>query len=161
MYSAKRFVSFFLLLFVFGIFIETYENVAEARGRGRAFGRQARSGGGRRRVRQARVRRNNGGQRRVVRNNDIFGLDIQPVNAFSNLALDPTGDLQRLALFNNIAINRNGQLFELNNGNILDPRQQLLLNGNQVFGGVNFGLQNDTINQLQLLNALGDFRTLR
>ncbi len=115
---------FFLIIFVLGFILECIPQEAEARGRGRAFGRRGVQRGAVRRVNRNRgfVRRNNVGRARiVVRNNDIFGLDQEPVNAFSSLALNPFGQLQPIVNANGqvvsgLATDGTGRFFAVNNG---------------------------------------------
>jgi hypothetical protein len=165
--SSRNLVKFLLLIFVFSLFVETTQNTAEARGLRGLFGRKAKGGkgGGGKRVAKGKKNKNKNvarnQNRNRNRNNDNFNLDIQPVNLFSNLNIDPTGDLQRLALFNNFAVNRNGQFFELNNGNIQDVRQPIVLSNGQVIGGALGALSPSSLDQVRLMNELGDFRTLR
>lgn len=165
-----QWTKFFLFTFFFCLFLEMVPEEAEAarRRRGRAFGRRNVRAGVQRRARVARgVRRGRGrvvarNRNRNFNNNDIFGLDLEPVNAFSNLALDPTGDLQRLQAFSNLAVNRNGQLVEVFNGNnLLSTRQPLVLFNGQVIGGAFGGVLPETAQQIRLLNETGNFGLLR
>lgn len=136
---AKRSSSILLFLFLFNFLLECIPQEAEARGR-RSFGRRVASRGAVRRVNQNRgvVRRNVGIARRNFRNNnDLFGLDQEPVNVFSSLALNPFGQLQPLVdgrgnVISGVATDGSGRFFAVNRG----------LSSNVIGLNRNFGVNN-------------------
>lgn len=161
MVQSRSRAGFLFVIFLLAVFLECVPQDAHARrGRRGAFGRRVarnqprRRVGGRRAVAQ---RRNNGGNRRVANNNNNRN------NAISNF-LDNindngrNGDLQRLVVAPDFAVNRSGQIVALNNGDIQDPSLRALpIIDNQVvsLGGLS-ARQNA---QIRLLNETGDFQT--
>lgn len=92
--------------------------------------------------------------------NDPFGLARVPADILSNVAIDPTGSLQRLAIAPNIGVDRNGQFFELNGLNSLAVRQPLAFSNGQFFGGQVSQVNPDTLLQMQQVNQSGNFDLL-
>lgn len=166
MVQSRRSASLLLAIFLLTIVLELIPQEAEARRRGgRAFGRRVARSQPRRRAGGRRfVQRNNVGRARLANNNfnnniSNFLDNITPVNGFSSLNVDPTGNLQRLVVAPDFAVNRFGQVVPLNNGNILDPSQQALpFINNQVVGFGGLSAQQQA--QLQILNDTGNFQTV-
>ena len=153
-----------MIIIILGVIFECIPQEAEAR---RAFGRRQ---GAVRRVNRGRgvAQKNNGG-RRKNNNNDIFGLDLEPVNALSSLAIDPFGTLQRINGLNNVVTNGNGRFFVVDQrANNLALQAELLRNssGSGFFGSINPfnaafnpSISTDAFNQIQFLNTLGTLGT--
>lgn len=106
---------------------------------------------------------------------DRLALARQAVDPFSSLAIDPTGDLSRLAGLSefagrnglrrigssNIAVNDRGEFFEQVNQDVLTNDRPLVFNDGKILGGAIVPLQNDTLEQVRQLNAAGAFRSFR
>lgn len=163
----NRRYSLLLVLFLFTLFLEVFPHEAEAARRGR------RRGFAGRRVVRGQVRRNVGGRRfarngnvgraRVARNN----FNNNQISNFLDNINDPTlrgfnsnGDLQRLVVAPNFAVNRFGQVVRLNNGDILDPTLQTVPIVNRQFIPVSNFSRSERA-QLDLLNETGNFSTFR
>jgi hypothetical protein len=98
-----------------------------------------------------------------------FGRDAlarQAVDPFSNLALDPSGDLSRLAGLgggrglrmignSNLAVNERGEFFEQVDRTNLSTDRPLIFNDGKILGGAVVPLRNDTLEQVRQFNASG------
>lgn len=96
-------------------------------------------------------------------------LARQAVDPFSNLALDPSGDLSRLAGLgggrglrligkSNLAVNDRGEFFEEVDRNNLSVDRPLVFNDGKILGGAVVPLRNDTLEQVRQFNASGALR---
>lgn len=164
----------FLILLVLSLFVFSEETAEARRRRGgfrrAVFGRRAQPAPRRRGVARNFNRVNN------FRFNDIDRLALarRAVDPFSNLALDPTGDLSRLAglsgnlngrglrriASSNIAVNDQGQFFEQFDSDLLSTDRPLVFNDGKILGGAIVPLRNDTLEQVRQLNAADAFRGL-
>jgi len=168
----------FLLILSLCILVLTEETAEARRGRffrrrGPAFGRRFRPA-----PRRRMVRVNRGVNRGFNRGfNNLNGFDRlalarEAVDPFSSLALDPSGDLSRLAGLSglgsqgglrrigtsNILVNAQGQFFETGDTEELSTDRPLVFNDGKILGGAIVPLRNDTLEQVRQLNAIGAFR---
>jgi hypothetical protein len=104
---------------------------------------------------------------------DRLALARQAVEPFPSLALDPSGDLSRLAGLtelggqhglrmigsSNIAVNDRGEFFEQVDRNLLSTDRPLVFNDGKILGGAIVPLRDDTLEQVRQLNASGAFRS--
>ena len=170
-HQPKRILVVFAFLAI-SLFLECIPQEAEAaRGRRGAFGRQRQCQRCARRVNRGRgmARNNNQGQRRAARNfnDDIFGLDLEPVNVLSSLAINPFGTLQPISGFSNIVTDGSGRFFAVDNGlGRLQLQAELLRSGSGFFGAVkpftgtfNPSISSEAFSQAQFLNTLGTLGT--
>lgn len=180
--SSWRFFSFLILLGL--CLLAMTEQTAEARRRGffrrrAVFGRRCCSVPRRRAVPCCRrqpsqfARANNNNRFNRFDDFDRLALGRQAVDPFSSLALDPSGDLSRLAGLSqladqngmrrigssNIAVNSRGEFFEQLNQDVLTNDRPLVFNDGKILGGAVVPLRDDTLEQVRRLNAAGAFRS--